>query len=54
MAPCNHKRYSGGNLRDINCVPNIYGFTCVPVIWKSAIVVSMALQGQTKKILNFW
>lgn len=46
MAPCNHKRYSGGNFRDINCVPNIYGFTCV--IWKSAIVVSMALQVQKK------
>lgn len=51
MAPCNHKRYRY-NFRDINCVPNIYGFTCV--IWKSAIVVSMALQGQTKKIQNFW
>lgn len=35
-----------GNFRDINCVPNIYGFTCV--IWKSAIIVSMALQVQKK------
>lgn len=28
MAPCNHKRYSGGNLRDINCVPNIWFYLC--------------------------
>lgn len=39
------------NIINNYCVPNINGFTCV--IWESASIVSMALQGQNF-FFEFW